>query len=277
MSHVYHSDSPWKNRIEDFMEHPWVQHFLVLLILLNAVILGLETDNDIMDNIGSQLILVDHAILGIFIAEIVVLITARGIGYFKDPWCVFDFIVIAIALIPASGSLSVLRALRVLRVLRLINKVESMRKVVGGLLSALPGLGSVFGLISIIFYVAAVIATNLFHQDFPQWFGGLGSSAFTLFQIMTLEGWSQELARPIMEVFPYAWIFFVLFILIATFVVFNLFIAVIVDSITADKEQDRKDHAQFNAIEQELRTVHRELSELKHLLQQQSATPPPRS
>jgi len=277
MSHVYHSDSPWKNRIEDFMEHPWVQHFLVLLILLNAVILGLETDHDIMDNIGPQLILVDHAILGIFIAEIVVLITARGIGYFKDPWCVFDFIVIAIALIPASGSLSVLRALRVLRVLRLINKVESMRKVVGGLLSALPGLGSVFGLISIIFYVAAVIATNLFHQDFPQWFGGLGSSAFTLFQIMTLEGWSQELARPIMEVFPYAWIFFVLFILIATFVVFNLFIAVIVDSITADKEQDRKDHAQFNAIEQELRTVHRELSELKHLLQQQSAPPPPHS
>jgi voltage-gated sodium channel len=259
------------------MEHPWVQHFLVLLILLNAVILGLETDHDIMDNIGPKLILVDHAILGIFIAEIVVLITARGIGYFKDPWCVFDFIVIAIALIPASGSLSVLRALRVLRVLRLINKVESMRKVVGGLLSALPGLGSVFGLISIIFYVAAVIATNLFHQDFPQWFGGLGSSAFTLFQIMTLEGWSQELARPIMEVFPYAWIFFVLFILIATFVVFNLFIAVIVDSITADKEQDRKDHAQFNAIEQELRIVHRELSELKHLLQQQSAPPPPRS
>jgi voltage-gated sodium channel len=152
-----------------------------------------------------------------------------------------------------------------------------MRKVVGGLLSALPGLGSVFGLITIIFYVAAVIATNLFQHDFPQWFGNLGSSAFTLFQIMTLEGWSQELARPIMEVFPYAWIFFVLFILIATFVVFNLFIAVIVDSITADKEQDRKDHAQFNAIEEELRTVHRELSELKHLLQQQSALPPPRS
>ena len=275
MSHVYHSDSPWKNRIEDFMEHPWVQHFLVLLILLNAAILGLETDSDIMESIGSQLILIDHAILGIFIAEIVVLITARGMGYFKDPWCVFDFIVIAIALIPASGSLSVLRALRVLRVLRLINKVESMRKVVGGLLSALPGLGSVFGLILIIFYVAAVIATNLFHQDFPQWFGDLGSSAFTLFQIMTLEGWSQELARPIMEVFPYAWIFFVLFILIATFVVFNLFIAVIVDSITADKEQDRKDHEQLNAIENELRTVHRELSELKHLLQQQSA--PPRS
>jgi voltage-gated sodium channel len=277
MGRVYSSDSPWKNRIEDFMDHPWIQHGLVWLILLNAVILGLETNPDIMNKMGPQLLLIDHAILWIFIAEIVLLITARGMGYFKDPWCVFDFIVVGIALIPASGSLSVLRALRVLRVLRLINKVESMRKVVGGLLSALPGLGSVFGLITIIFYVAAVIATNLFQHDFPQWFGDLGSSAFTLFQIMTLEGWSQELARPIMEVFPYAWIFFVLFILIATFVVFNLFIAVIVDSITADKEQDRKDHAQFNAIEEELRTVHRELSELKHLLQQQSQHPPPRS
>ena len=277
MNHVYHSNSPWKNRIEDFMENPWIQNFLVFLILLNAVILGLETDADIMSSIGPQLILVDHAILWVFIAEIVVLITARGLGYFKDPWCVFDFIVVGIALIPASGSLSVLRALRVLRVLRLINKVESMRKVVGGLLGSLPGLGSVFGLILIIFYVAAVIATNIFRHDFPQWFGDLGASAFTLFQIMTLEGWSQELARPIMEVFPYAWVFFVLFILIATFIIFNLFIAVIVDSITADKEQDRKDHAQFNAIENELRTVHRELSELRQLLEKQTAQSPPHS
>ena len=152
MNHPHHTNSPWKNRIEDFMANPWVQNFLVFLILLNAVILGLETDADIMNNMGHHLHLVDHVILWIFIAEIVVLISARGMRYFKDPWCVFDFIVVGIALIPASGSLSVLRALRVLRVLRLINKVESMRKVVGGLLGALPGLGSVFGLIFIIFY-----------------------------------------------------------------------------------------------------------------------------
>jgi len=268
MTHIYHSDSPWKNRIEDFMEHPWIQHILVFLILLNAAILGLETDPDIMQSMGTELVFIDHAILWIFIAEIVVLITARGMGYFKDPWCIFDFIVVGIALIPASGSLSVLRALRVLRVLRLINKIESMRKVVGGLLGSLPGLGSVFGLILIIFYVASVIATNLFRGDFPQWFGDLGSSAFTLFQIMTLEGWSQDLARPVMEIFPYAWVFFVLFILIATFVIFNLFIAVIVDSITTDKEKDQKDHAQIDAIEHELKAVRAELSELHKLLQQ---------
>jgi voltage-gated sodium channel len=220
-----------------------------------------------MNTWGDLLHWMDHAILWVFFAEIIVLIAARGLRYFKDPWCVFDFVVVGIALIPASGSLSVLRALRVLRVLRLINKVESMRKVVGGLLSSLPGLGSVFGLILIIFYVASVIATNLFRAEFPDWFGDLGSSAYTLFQVMTLEGWSQDIARPVIEVFPYAWVFFILFILIATFIIFNLFIAVIVDSITADKEKDELNKNQADTIENEIKAVREELSALRKLLE----------
>lgn len=252
----------WKSHIESFMAHPFVQNGLVVLIVLNAAILGLETNQELMAEWGSVLHLLDHAILWVFIAEIIVLIAARGVQYFKDPWCVFDFIVVGIALIPASGSLSVLRALRVLRVLRLINKVQSMRKVVGGLLSSLPGLGSVFGLISIIFYVASVIATNLFGKDFPDWFGDMGSTAYTLFQVMTLEGWSQDIARPVIEVYPNAWVFFVLFILIATFIIFNLFIAVIVDSVTADKEKEHLNQAQFNTIEQEVLAVRAEIQEV---------------
>jgi voltage-gated sodium channel len=142
-----------------------------------------------------------------------------------------------------------------------------MRKVVGGLLSSLPGLGSVFGLILIIFYVASVIATNLFRSEFPDWFGDLGSSAYTLFQVMTLEGWSQDIARPVIEVFPYAWVFFILFILIATFIIFNLFIAVIVDSITADKEKDAMNQTQFNTIEQEVLALRADLAEIRKLLE----------
>jgi len=252
----------WKNQIETFMAQPIVQHGLVFLIVLNAAILGLETNRELMAQWGFLLHNLDHAILWVFIAELVILIAARGIGYFKDPWCVFDFIVVGIALIPASGSLSVLRALRVLRVLRLINKIESMRKVVGGLLSSLPGLGSVFGLILIVFYVASVIATNLFSSEFPDWFGDMGSTAYTLFQVMTLEGWSQHVARPVMEVYPNAWIFFILFILIATFIIFNLFIAVIVDSITADKEKEHLSQKQFNTIEQEVLAVRSEIQEI---------------
>jgi len=258
----------WRQSIEAFMAHPLIQNGLVVLIILNAAILGLETSEDLMATWGEVLHWMDHAILWVFIAEIVLLIVSRGLGYFKDPWCMFDFIVVGIALIPASGSLSVLRALRVLRVLRLINKVESMRKVVGGLLSSLPGLGSVFGLILIIFYVASVIATNLFRAEFPDWFGDLGSSAYTLFQVMTLEGWSQDIARPVIEVFPYAWVFFILFILIATFIIFNLFIAVIVDSITADKDKDEMDKHQANTIENEVKAVREELAALRKLLEQ---------
>ena len=145
------------------------------------------------------------------------------------------FVVVVIALVPATGSLSVLRALRVLRILRLINKVESMRTVVGALLGSLPGLGSVFGLILIIFYVSSVIATNMFGEAFPERFGSLGHSFYTLFQIMTLEGWSEEIARPVMEHFPSAWVFFILFIFTSTFIVVNLFVAVIVDSINSVK------------------------------------------
>jgi voltage-gated sodium channel len=256
----------WRDRIEQFITHPAIQHFLVFLIVVNAAILGIETNHSVMESWGEELFLLDHAILGIFITEIVLLIAARGFSFFKDAWCVFDFIVVGIALVPASGSLSVLRALRVLRVLRLINKVESMRKVVGGLLSSLPGLGSVFGLIMIIFYVASVIATNLFHKDFPDWFGDLTMSAFTLFQVMTLESWADGIARPIMEVFPYAWIFFILFILIATFIIFNLFIAVIVDSITADHEKDHRDHHHQRTVQEELQALRQEMSELRQLL-----------
>ena len=265
--HIHSVPGTWQHRIETFMAHDWIQHGLVFLIVLNAAVLGLETNPELMEIWGEALHWLDHAILGIFMTEIVVLIAARRMGYFSDPWCVFDFIVVGIALIPASGSLSVLRALRVLRVLRLINKIDSMRKVVSGLLSSLPGLGSVFGLITIIFYVAAVIATNLFHHEFPDWFGNMGLSAYTLFQVMTLEGWSQEIARPVMEVFPYAWVFFVIFILIATFVIFNLFIAVIVDSITTDKEQEAKDRTKFDSIHKEIREVMAELTEVKKLLE----------
>lgn len=259
----------WREKIEQIIGHHVVQHFLVFLIVVNAAILGIETSPDIMAEWGHELILIDHVILGIFIAEIVLLISARGLAFFKDPWCVFDFIVVGIALVPASGSMSVLRALRVLRVLRLINKVESMRKVVGGLLSSLPGLGSVFGLILIIFYVASVIATNLFNKDFPEWFGSLGLSAFTLFQIMTLESWADGIARPIMETFPYAWVFFILFILIATFVIFNLFIAVIVDSITADKEKDEREINHQIGMQEEFQTLRRDIEEIRRMLENQ--------
>jgi len=257
----------WRVKVEEFVHLPSVQHFIVFLILLNAVFMGLETSPTITEWIGEPLGIIDHFILGIFIIEILLMMIARGWRYFLDPWGVFDFLVVGIALIPATETLAVLRALRVLRVLRLINKIESMKKVVAGLLGSLASLGSVVSLLLIVFYVAAVVATNVFGAEFPDYFGDLGRTFFSLFQVMTLESWSDGIARPVMEKFPYAWIFFVLFILIATFVVINLFIAVIVDSLSSankDEETELDHDALF--LHNDLKDLKAEMNDIKAML-----------
>ena len=129
-----------------------------------------------------------------------------------------------------------------------------MRKVVRGLLNSLSSLGSVVGLLLVVFYVSSVVVTNIFGSAFPDWFGDLQHSLFTLFQVMTLEGWAGDIARPVMEKFPYAWVFFLFFILSATFVVVNLFIAVIVDSLSASN-QDEKSTSDTDEIKLELNNL----------------------
>jgi voltage-gated sodium channel len=245
-----------------WLETPLVQRSLIVLILVNAVILGLETSPSLMADWGPWLVAADRAILAVFVVEITLKLAVHRFNYFRDPWNVFDFTVVAIALIPASGPLAVLRALRVLRVLRLITMVPSMKRVVGGLLSALPGLGSVSAIIGIIFYVSAVIATKLFAGHFPELFGDLGRTAFTLFQVMTLEGWAMEVVRPVMAVYPLAWIFFLLFILASTFTLLNLFIAVIVNAI----QQEHGDEAK-PVVDSEIASLRLEIAALRKQLQ----------
>ena len=241
METVVHAPAGLSQRLDRWLESAPIHNSLIALILINAVILGLETSPSLMAAWGSWLSAADRAILGVFVVEIALRLYVNRLAYFRDPWNVFDFVVVAIALVPASGPLAVLRALRILRVLRLITLVPSMKRVVGGLLSALPGLTSVMGIICIIFYVAAVIATKLFAADFPALFGDLGKSAFTLFQVMTLEGWAMEVVRPVMAVYPSSWIFFLIFILASTFTLLNLFIAVIVNAIHQEGAADRAD------------------------------------
>jgi len=213
------------------------QNTVVTLILLNAVLLGLETSETVMAGWGGLLTFLDTALLVVFTAEIAFRIYAFRGRFFRDPWGLFDFAIIAIAWLPATGPLSVLRALRILRVLRLISVVPSLRHVVEAMLHALPGMGSIVLLMGLIFYVFAVMATKLYADVLPERFGTLGLSLYTLFQMMTLESWSEANVRPILAQQPLAWMFFVPFILIATFVVLNLFIGVIVDSIQTLRAQ----------------------------------------
>jgi voltage-gated sodium channel len=228
-------------RVLALLAVPAVQNGILALIIVNAVVLGLETSASVMAQHGGWLGALDRAILAVFVVEIVLRVYAHRGQFFRDPWSVFDFVVVTIALVPATGQLAVLRALRVLRVLRVLTIVPSMRRVVGGLLAAIPGLSSIAAVLVLVFYVFAVITTNLFGASFPDWFGSLGRSLYTLFQVMTLESWSMGIVRPVMEVYPFAWAFFVPFILIATFTMLNLFIGVIVSAMQSFTEADQAD------------------------------------
>ncbi len=218
-------------RIAAFLDRPVVGQFIFAVIVFNAIILGLETSAIVMAQAGGVIIALDRLCLAIFVVELGAKLFAQGLQFFRRGWNIFDFVIVGISLMPGAGGLSVLRALRILRVLRVISVVPSLRRVVEGFVTALPGMGSVFLLMGLVFYIGAVMATKLFGATFPEWFGTLGDSAYSLFQIMTLESWSMGIVRPVMEVYPYAWAFFIPFIMMTTFVVVNLLVGLIVSSM----------------------------------------------
>ncbi|AWM60349.1 ion transporter [Pseudomonas songnenensis] len=268
-----------RSRLKQLIERPAVQRGILLLIVINAAILGMQTSPSLVASWGELLSVLDMLILGVFVVEIAARIYVHRAAFFRDPWSLFDFTVVAIALVPASGPFSVLRALRVLRVMRMVTMVPSMRRVVGALLSAIPGLGSIAMVLALVFYVSAVIATGLFGAEFPEWFGNLGRSVYTLFQVMTLESWSMGIVRPLMDVFPYAWVFFIPFILIATFTMLNLFIAIIVNAMQTVTDADHeatqatieaaREHIEAD-LHEEVRALRGEIAELKELLRGQA-------
>jgi voltage-gated sodium channel len=225
------------------LDRPLISNLILGVILFNAVLLGLETSPTVMARHGALIHWLDKACLAIFVAELATKLAAHGLRFFRSGWNIFDLLVVGIALTPATEGLSVLRALRVLRVLRVISIAPSLRRVVEGLLSALPGMGSVFLLMGLIFYIASVMATQLYSADFPDRFGSLSASAFTLFQVMTLEGWADAVVRPVLEVHPYSWLFFLPFILVTTFAVVNLLVGLVVNSMqeAAEAERDAED------------------------------------
>ncbi len=267
--------TPPPTPLQAFLGRRQVQNGILALIIVNAIILGLETSAGAMAAFGPLLKALDKAILAVFVVEIVLRIVAFRGAFFRDPWSLFDLTVVAIALVPSSGPFAVLRALRVLRVLRILTIVPSMRRVVGGLLAAIPGLSSIAAVLGLIFYVFGVIATKLFGDSFPAWFGTLGESLYTLFQVMTLESWSMGIVRPVMEAYPYAWAFFIPFILMATFTMLNLFIGVIVSAMQSFAEEDKaetiaavdqaREHIEAD-LHAEVRALRREIAALRSQL-----------
>jgi len=294
---VWRRDAQFRTRLRALVEHPRWEKTILTIIVLNAITLGLETSGSVMAQVGPLLLTLDKVFLTIFVAEIALRLLAHGARFWRDGWSVFDFLVVAVALIPATESLSGLRALRILRVLRLISAVPSMRRVVSGLIRAIPGMGAVVMLLALIFYVFSVMATMLYGDNFPQYFGTIGESAYSLFQIMTLESWSESIVRPVLDEHPLAWLFFIPFILMTSFAVLNLFIGIIVDSMQeqarerleamqeqshADAEQTLsavdKEHdwqaREFRKLLEELRSVRAEVASLRARLDADGHDPP---
>jgi voltage-gated sodium channel len=220
------------------LRDPRAEHVVLGLIIFNAVTLGLETFPSVMSQYGGVLHALDRAVLAVFVVELAARMLVFRAAFFRDPWSLFDLFVVGIALVPVTGAFSVLRALRILRVLRLITAVPSLRRVVGGLITALPGMGSILLLLLLIFYVFSVMAAKLFGPSHPELFGDLGTAAYTLFQVMTFDDWSAGIVKPLLAEHPYAAVFFIVFILLSTFMVLNLFIGVVVSALDEETAAD---------------------------------------
>ncbi len=242
----------YRDKVKSFVETQKFQYTIIAIIIINAITLGLETSPVIVANTGYLFEVLDKTILSIFAVEILLRIYAYGFAFFKRPWNLFDFFIVIISFLPNGGTLSALRTLRTLRVLRLISAIPSMRKVIEGLLKAIPGLLSVFCIMLLVFYIFSIIGTHLYSHDFPEWFGSIGRSMYSLFQIMTLESWSMGIVRPVMELHSYAWIFFVSYITIASFTMLNLFIAVIVTAMDSSEHDTKVAEESRQSVKEEL-------------------------
>ena len=277
MSEIASFFSPFaRDRLAALVESRVFSITITVVIVVNAISLGLETSKTAMAAFGPWLRAIDTAALWVFTLELGLKLTAWRGRFFRSGWNLFDFAIVAIAWLPAAGPLAVLRALRIMRVLRLVSVVPQMRAVVGALLRALPGMGSILAVLLLVFYVAAVMATGLFGADFPDWFGSVGASMYTLFQVMTLESWSMGIVRPVMDVYPSAWLFFVPFIVATSFTVLNLFIALIVNSMQTlqgeTQESLRQEavvaHDEREALARQLEALTTEVGALRRRLEQ---------
>lgn len=252
-------------RLRKIVDDPRTDRIIMALIVFNAITLGVETSKAAMDRWGPILDAIDRIVLAVFVIELAARLIVHRAAFFKDGWNIFDFIVVGIALAPATEAFTVLRALRILRVMRLITAVPTLRRVVSGLIASLPGMGSIALLLALIYYVWAVLAVNLYGQEFPALFGTLARSLFTLFTVMTLEAWVDGVVRPIMEKHPYAWIFFIPFIIFTTFTVLNLFIGVIVNAMQQEVAETQKTElrAEREIVHAEAAPLMSEIKELK--------------
>ena len=239
-------------------EGPHFEIAIIAIILINALLLGLDTFPAVDRDFGDWIRITYLVILAIFIVEALLKMTAstpRVVGYFRDGWNIFDFLIIVFALIPATGELAMIaRLARLLRVLRLISAIKDLRLIVSALVRSIPSVGHVILLMTIIMYIYAIIGYHLFSEHDPENWRSLGISLLTLFNIITLEGWIEVMSTA-MELHSFAWVYFVSFVIIGTFVVINLFIAIIINNLDEAKLDRLRELEQPVSREELLREI----------------------
>lgn len=257
-----------RKKLKGYFESKVFQNSIVILIITNSIMIGFETSPAVMNQFGEFIDLFDLIILGIFSLEIVLKIYVYRLSFFKSPWNLFDFAIIAISILPAAGSFSVFRALRIVRTLRLLKSIPKLRIIIESLLHSLPSIGWIAVLLAIVFYTFAIIGTTQFGAEHPKYFGDLSKSFYSLFQIMTLESWSSGIARPIISNTPLAGLYFVTFILIATYTTLNVFIAIVVNTMNEVSLKDLKEEEEHikDFIREENSKIHVKLEEINKQL-----------
>lgn len=260
----------------EIANHPLFTNAIIAVILFNAVVIGLETYPSILKPNKELFLIIERLLLWIFSIEIAIRITAedRWYRFFRDGWNNFDFIIVASSIILIGYHyISILRILRLLRVLRAISVIPSLQKLIYALLRTIPSLGNIMLLMGLIFYIFAVLGTIIFSEISPEYFGTLHHTLLTLFQIVTLESWASEIMRPINEIAPWAWMYFVSFVLVGTFVVINLFVGVIVNNVQesnleiVDKSKTNQStppsREDIDSLKEEIASLKTMISELK--------------
>ncbi|MEO9870952.1 ion transporter [Ekhidna sp.] len=259
-----------RDRLKDFFESGFFQSFITSLIIINSVLIGLETSDYVMVHYGEIIDLIDLTILALFSIEIILKLFVYRLNFFKNGWNIFDFMVVAVSLVPAAGSFSIFRALRIVRTLRLLKSIPKLRLIIESLIKSLPSIGWIVVLLSIVFYVYSVIGVNLFGEMYPKYFGDMGKAFYTLFQVMTLESWSSAVARPIIEGVPFAGVFFITFILIATYTTLNIFIAIVVNTMNEVSLKDLKEEEEHikDFVSDENRKLQLQLNQIQKQLKE---------
>lgn len=262
-----------KEKWKRFIENKYVTNFILAVIIYNSLALGLLTYPEVRNNFEPYLSWSCVVCVVIFTIEIFIKLYVYGKDFFKDGWNNFDFILVAMSWIPTGGAFSSFRAFRVfraLRALRLVTHLKKLQIIIEAIIEAIPNVIWASILLVLIFYIFSIIGVTTFSQDYPEWFGTIGKSMFTLFQITTLEGWP-DIAREVMSKFPLSCVYFISFILMSTFIVINVIVGVIVDAISEINNKQRRNNTLNNilhtsSLEKEMRILKEQLNRVENIL-----------